>query len=407
MLDSRDQYLFKVSPLFNFLKAEKRTLALEVEEIDGNRFLNTDKDTLTDYFVKKHWYDVPQLDESKITVDQSEVFLDPRNTIGVFYTGGTQQVKGTKVTYSIPFSGDRRFFAFEPSNFTTLIPHGWPDRDELLVSFQGINLNDQQVKAEFERNLEEIRLRLSRLRSEMASFHGQLPALARRLVEQRRQKLERDRGLVASLGYPLKRRDDSTAKLIIPLSRKRIAPKLPEPTKALREPYLELAQYEDILDTIQNMALVMERSPLAFQHLHEEELRWLFLVPLNGLYEGQATGETFNFEGKTDILIRVNGKNIFVSECAIWDGPQYLRRKIEQLLGYATWRDSKLAIIIFNRTKDFSGVLAKVAEVCKAHPNFKRELNRPHDTWFRCVVSHRDDPNRELTLTVLAFEVPA
>ena len=96
-------------------------------------------------------------------------------------------------------------------------------------------------------------------------------------------------------------------------------PKLPEATKA-PEPSLEFAQYEDILETVQNMALVIERSPGAFQHLHEEELRWLFLVPLNGLYEGQATGETFNFDGKTDILIRVNGKNIFIAECAIWNG---------------------------------------------------------------------------------------
>jgi hypothetical protein len=38
--------------------------------------------------------------------------------------------------------------------------------------------------------------------------------------------------------------------------------------------------------------------------MREEDLRQHFLVQLNGQYEGQATGETFNFQGKTDILIR-------------------------------------------------------------------------------------------------------
>jgi hypothetical protein len=405
MLDSRDPFLFQGSTFWDVLNATRRDLAREIEEIDGNRFLNTDRDDLIDYFFKKHRFDVPQLDESKITVDQSEVLVDPRDTIGVFYTG-RKSVKGTKVWYTVPFVGDRRFFSFEPSISTTLIPHGWVDGDELLVSFQGVNLNDQHLKAEFERNLEQMRLRLNWLRDEAATFHAQLPGLARRLVEQRRQKLQKDRGLVASLGYPLKRRDDPAAKLVVPVSRRKVVPKLPEETKA-PEPYLELAEYEEILDTVQNMAIVTERSPGAFQHLHEEELRWLFLVPLNGLYEGQATGETFNFDGKTDILICVNGKNIFVAECAIWNGAQYLKGKIDQLLGYATWRDSKLAVVIFNRSKDFSSVLVKIGEVCRGHANFKRELTRPRDTWFRCVIAHRDDPNRELTLTVLAFEVPS
>jgi len=45
--------------------------------------------------------------------------------------------------------------------------------------------------------------------------------------------------------------------------------------------------------------------------MDEESIRQHFLVQLNGQYEGQATGETFNFEGKTDILVRSEGKKHF------------------------------------------------------------------------------------------------
>jgi hypothetical protein len=128
---------------------------------------------------------------------------------------------------------------------------------------------------------------------------------------------------------------------------------------------------------------------------------------LNGQYEGQATGETFNFEGKTDILIRVEGKNIFIAECKFWDGPESLRKTIDQLLGYATWRDTKTAILVFNRAKNFSAVLAKIPEVIKAHPNFMREIPYKSESGFRYVLHHRDDKSRELTLTILAFEVPS
>jgi hypothetical protein len=141
--------------------------------------------------------------------------------------------------------------------------------------------------------------------------------------------------------------------------------------------------------------------------MNEEDLRQHFLVQLNGQYEGQATGETFNFEGKTDILIRAEGKNIFIAECKFWRGPAALTEALDQLLGYASWRDTKTALLVFNREKSFSAVLAKIPEVVKAHSNFKRELSYDSETGFRYVLHHRDDKNRELTLTILAFEVPA
>ncbi len=49
---------------------------------------------------------------------------------------------------------------------------------------------------------------------------------------------------------------------------------------------------------------VMVLSPSAFHTVDEETLRSHFLVQLNGHYLGQATCETFNYEGKTDILIK-------------------------------------------------------------------------------------------------------
>ena len=74
------------------------------------------------------------------------------------------------------------------------------------------------------------------------------------------------------------------------------------------EPTLELAEYDHILRIIGDMIQVTERSPHAFANIQEPVIRDHILVQLNGHYEGQATDETFNFEGKTDILIRAGGK---------------------------------------------------------------------------------------------------
>ncbi|MDP6380801.1 MAG: hypothetical protein QF662_05605, partial [Phycisphaerae bacterium] len=140
--------------------------------------------------------------------------------------------------------------------------------------------------------------------------------------------------------------------------------------------------------------------------LDEEEIRDHFIVHLNGHYEGQATSETFNYEGKTDILVRADDRNVFICECAIWRGEIYLTEKIDQILGYTSWRDTKTAILLFSRNKDFSAVLAKIQEIVEAHPNFKKSLGKRGETQFRYLFHHRDDKNRELVLTVLAFNTP-
>ena len=79
---------------------------------------------------------------------------------------------------------------------------------------------------------------------------------------------------------------------------------------------------------------------------------------------------------------------------------------MEQLLGYSTWQDTKTAIVVFNRGGDFTSVIGKTRETVKGHPNFKRELPYDSESGFRCVICHRDDPAREMILTVMLFDIP-
>jgi hypothetical protein len=66
------------------------------------------------------------------------------------------------------------------------------------------------------------------------------------------------------------------------------------------------------------------------------------------------------------------------------------------------------AIIVFNRNKNLSAVLAQIPDLVKGHPNFKSEVTGyKSETGFRFVLHHRDDRNRELTLAVLVFGVPS
>jgi len=54
----------------------------------------------------------------------------------------------------------------------------------------------------------------------------------------------------------------------------------------------------------------------------------------------------------------------------------------------------------------FTAVLAKIATTAPTHKNFKRDLGKSNEIRFRYVFAQPNDANRELTLTVLAFDIP-
>lgn len=403
-------HLFNDVDWFAVERSQRERMLSEIDSIEGNRLLNTSVDDLCAYFANTYSIDVPVLDEEGITADQQEVQIDvSRDPMRAIRDRSRPfHIAGTVVRITLPFKGEAEAFRIQPTTYTLNPPRAIVADGSITLSIEGTQLDAEQVRHAIDRELGSIKSSLSTLRENARTLNTQLPKLARERIERRRDKLLKDQNLVAALGFPLKERADAPRTYAAPQVKRRLAPRMPVASTAAYkpEPVLAMEDYEHILSVMTNMALVMERSPSAFTSMDEEALRSHFLVQLNGHYEGQASAETFNYEGKTDILIRANGRNIFIAECKYWPGPRKLTDTIDQLLGYASWRDTKVAIVLFNRNKDFSRVLDAIPEAVKGHQSFKRELGCPSESSFRYVFSHRDDANRELTLTVLAFDIP-
>lgn len=405
-----NSYLFNQVDWFSFQRKRKEDIAYEIQGIEGDRLLNTSAEDLCDYFEKKYRFDVAVLHEDNIEADslekQIDVSQDPRRHI--MDRSRPVCITGTCIEVTVPFSGDPQTFSIQPTSFTFNSPRGDVRSNLLFFSISGIDMESEQVRSQIDRNLASVGSYLESLRNDADSFNQEIRQTVSRLINNRREKLLADRNLVSSLGFSLKERNGKYKTFVTPDVLRKITPAMPtagkEPYKP--EPVLGMDDYEHILSVMENMSSVMERSPSAFNNLSENALRSHFLAQLNGHYEGNATGETFNYEGKTDILIRVDGKNIFIAECKYWAGKKKLEDTIDQLLSYASWRDTKVAIVIFNRNKNFSRVLEVIPDTVKTHSNFKKELGSGTDSQFRYLFGHRDDINREMVLTVLAFDVP-
>ncbi len=308
----KQNYLFAESDMFATIEQRKQQVKSWVDSLDENHITNSSIEDLCTYVENEFRLDTPELQDDQALVDQREAEVEVNDNFlyGHFdefspaasfrYVGGA----------CCAIHRQREFFRLRPNTFSSMPPRAIVQNDHLVLQVAGVQLEQARVSNALKSQIADIKKYLDWQRADTNPFNTGLRELARGHIERRKQKLLNNRNLVAGLGFAMKKRPDASATYTAPVARKRIAPKLPVAGTApyKPEPVLDEGEYQNILDIMMNMAFLMERSPSAFTTIDEEDLRQHFLVQLNGQYEGQATGETFNYQGKTDILGPVNTK---------------------------------------------------------------------------------------------------
>ena len=402
-----DNILFHKYDLRKIIENHRATVRSELDKMDDKRLLNTDLAELQNYAVEKYQLELPVLGEPVVDEGRTKMTV---GRYGGFDYGreGSVEVDAHRYTIEVPFEGDKDLFLTQGSSYNVNPPRGTVRDGLLSTTVVERNPSAETLNNTFERFLADINQHLGWLKSDIDTWNASITGEVAQIVNHRRQKAEQTGTVARGLKFDIKQRTDRATTYAAPVARRRkITPQLPN-TKpgAPPEPVLANEMYRAILDTFKHMSDVMERSPHAYGTMGEETLRFQFLVPLNANFEGNARAEVFNYGGKTDILITERGKNIFIGECKFWKGAKTLSDTVDQILGYVAWRDTKCAILLFNRNRNFSQVLKQIKPTLEAHSQFVSFDGCAGETEFSFTFRRPDDKERLLKLTVLAFDIP-
>lgn len=394
-------------------------LKAEVEGMSDEDITTCDIQEWTDYLVDKYTIATITLFDDELTHQVDRAKIRRHNAFAGYdpYEPRYFEVDGYKITFHMPYDGDANLFHLRPSS-------------RILKRFEAANLSAprgeecgvvslsfeytakdleshsenmlEYVRKQFENDFQGYRTMLSNVETDVKAFNAQLPETVRRSLEERRRKAETFAAIHKALEIPLKR--SATAPNATPIPLKRIVrkPKQQPRHKPLpEERAISDFDYENINNIIFSTGTTMEKTARTYYRNNEEELRDHLLASLNTHYDN-ATGETFRKLGKADIHIEFENKAAFIGECKIWHGEKAFDAAVQQALNYTTWRDVKIAVIIFNKeNKDFEGVIEKLNDWVGSHTTFhKREApNR-----WKCDL-YCEDRKAVVKLTVLAFDL--
>ncbi len=381
---------------------EREAYLLQVNETD---YIN--------HLVSTYRVDIPRLDYSRWWMDHEEREVSTANMSPALFADTPPRTIRTDVyTVHIPYTGDGGLLRYQGSAFGFLTQEVFLQDQHVCFDTQGRGQPGETIRAQ----VEGIRNTISRyagvLERDLTDYNAKLAEAIGQAVRRRKQQLLAKNETLAAIGIPIRKREDVPATFAVPAARqpRRIVFPKPELHESgyTPEPTLDPAIYREILTILYDAGKNFERFPSTYERKGEEALRdqLLFLLQPHFRLEGSATGETFNKIGKTDILIRWQSHNVFVAECKFWGGEKRYLETISQLLGYLTWRDSKAAVIIFDRNKEVSASLNAIEASTRRHPNHLGFVGRNEEGWFSYRFHLDGDRNREVHLAILVFHIP-
>lgn len=407
--------LFPYETPHEAVKAQEK-LTRSIEHTSDDQVLEADPETWAKELAASLALPVPSADLDQATIeDLGSTKVDATGMGGITYTsseiGGRLIRDGVKVRLTVPTVEGQ-----------LLVQVGGPlDADE----FTG-RIDDDQIVREFEwpvekgsgelqRQIDGFKASIKRAAEsagpQIEEFNRQLEERALKLINERRQRVLKHREFLGELKVPVKKAVGAPKQIKAPVraketpARKRKeAAKAGEPTPIGGAELDEL--YEQTLVSIRAMGHAMERAPEGYRSKDEETLRDHLLVILNTHFEGLTYGEAFNKGGKTDVMIRVEDKPVLLAECKWWSGEKGMEAALEQLYSYATWRDSRLALIFFVVAKDISAIVAKAKALIEGRAEYLGSVAGAEENEIRCRIRWPDDPEREATLTILLFHLP-
>lgn len=383
----------------------------EIKSQNDDYILNVNKEEYIQYLLSKYSISPLQIHKSEMTVStQVEMIPAERHPSNYFMDRGGSFQRDV-FAFHVPFTGDASLLKVRASTYSMSAPVIAVEQKCIVFKIINFNLTSEDIKQRSNQIISNLETENGYITKDILNFNSSIGQQITQAFDALKAHLLNKNNLIAALGVPIRKLAGTSSTFAVPAKRTPAIASLPKPDVTAKgytpEPTLEITIYNQILKIIHDVGKQFERLPSTYSNKEEEHLRDHMLLILEPNFEGSATGETFNKSGKTDILLRYENSNVFIAELKFWTGQKGFLETITQLLGYLTWRDSKAAVVMFVKNKDFTQVLQTAKQSIQEHENYLGFVSEKSEGWYDYRFHIIGDKNREVRVAVMLFHIPS
>ena len=412
--------LFSSMEVSEYIDQKYSEMKSEIEMFPDEKIMNCDLEEWAEYFSDTYriWPIIIYKDNITKNLEEQKIQIYNQWFQMASYGAENSWVDGYHIDFFIPFDGDSTLWRLIPNRYIlqdfeveSLEEPGIDNCGTLTLRLvytasdlksMGENVANF-IENQFRSTFSDYEKMISYVNSAIELYNENVRKKAMELLKTRKNKASDFSAISKALQIPMKLSKD--APNVSPIKLKRVERKvINKPSDRLRETEycISDSDYENIQNIIHSQCSVMEAAPEGFSLLEEEKLRDVLASTLETHYENLVTGETFRKNGKTDIQVKFENKAAFIAECKIWHGIKRFDDAIQQLFGYTTWKDTKVALVVFNKdNKNFNSILNSIDEWTKT--NCKEKLRKNANMW-NCIV-YREDTQTDIKLTIAVYDL--
>lgn len=398
--------LFQKGDVNKLEDALKKSAEKKIHDLDDDYILNVSEQEYIDYLTEEFYIDCPVVLYDDISIEPRTVLVSSEY-LPMRWKIYDDRMELERKIYRlyIPFQGDADLLRFRPNPYSTARWHNiCVNYDSLYVDILDIDGDANYVKRECNLYIDTLKSMMNYLENNYSFINKNMPVYIRSLFSNRKKQVMQEHKELVDIGIPIKGKVQQKT-YSLPTVHRRFKP-TPKVTKTIVEhatPTMADKDYQEVLSALNTVGRNMERLPNTHKGKDEESIRDLFLVQLaTSFTEFSSTGESINHKGKTDLMVKNGDEILFIAECKFWKGAKAFHDAISQLLGYLTWRDTKTALLVFNRNVEITTVVQSIKEAISKHPNYV-SCKQTDVARFDSVFHLNGEKNRHVKMAILVF----
>jgi hypothetical protein len=198
--------LFRDGDLSATLENQLSKAQRAVNEVPETELRVAEANTIATRLFERFKVDPVTLTEGAVSVQAEEADIDRRMVPGLDwgFPGDPPTVRGTRVIFNVPFTGDAALLRLKPSTWTTVLPRAVITGSELRFVYDVQSSQVAATKASFDRDLAFAKQYIEWGADEVAEFNAKLVSLITNTLNQRLARLEETSEGLAALGLPVR-----------------------------------------------------------------------------------------------------------------------------------------------------------------------------------------------------------